>query len=174
MANLTAGIGEICVSRRPDDIITALGLGSCVAIVLYDPHSDIIGVAHCMLPTAKNERKDRGDRPGRYVDVAVPELLSGMCVPRTRAGRLAAALAGGAAMFEFTGPTKMDIGRNNIAAAEQVLTEHDIPVLAADTGGVEGRTLKVRCDDGTVTIRSVGNTRELICFHEWLCSWKAA
>ncbi|MFO7946007.1 MAG: chemotaxis protein CheD [Armatimonadota bacterium] len=166
MANLSAGIGQICVSGCPDDVISAVGLGSCVAVVLYDGFSDQLGVVHCMLPADKGRQADASDRPGRYVDTGVTELVRRMSVPPQRVSRLVAALVGGAAMFEFNGPSELDIGKSNITAARQILCEFQVQVLAADTGGNQGRTLKVQCDDGTVTVRTLGQERTLICLRE--------
>ncbi len=173
MANLAAGIGEICVGRS-GDTISAIGLGSCVAIVLHDPRTDKIGVVHSMLPAAKNPQADADERPGRYVDTGIAELLVRMSVPPNRVSRLTAVMVGGAAMFEFGDSTTMDIGKKNIAATERVLAEYDIPIVKADTGGSQGRTVKVQCDDATVTVRCVAESRKLICFRDRNHSAKAA
>lgn len=166
MANLSAGIGQICVSACPDDVITAVGLGSCVAIVLYDSFCDQTGVVHCMLPADTRRKTDANDRPGRYVDTGATELMRRMSVPQQRVSRLVAAIVGGAAMFDFKGPSELDIGKSNIAAAKAILREYEVPVLASDTGGNQGRTLRVVCDDGTVTVRTLGQQRTLICLRE--------
>ncbi len=164
MAKLSVGIGEIQTSTAPDDVIMALGLGSCVGIVFFDGRTGTVGVAHCMLPACRTERED--DKPGRYVDRAVDELLSRMGVCDIFAGRLVAAVAGGASMFQFTGPSTLDIGRQNIEAAERLLRGRSIPTAARDVGGCSGRSLIVHVTDGRVVVRTEGNERELTVLAE--------
>ncbi len=49
MVETIIGMGEIAMGLS-GDLLTALGLGSCVCVVLYDPVSKIGGAAHVMLP----------------------------------------------------------------------------------------------------------------------------
>lgn len=160
MAKLSVGIGEIQTSTAPDDVIMALGLGSCVGIVFFDALTGTVGVAHSMLPVCKTERDD--DKPCRYVDRAVDQLLLRMGVPACFTSRLVAAVVGGASMFQFTGPSTLDIGRQNIATAERLLRSHSIATAASEVGGSSGRSLIVHVADGRVVVRTEGNERDLI------------
>ena len=65
-----AKAGEIKIAEEPDKLV-ALGLGSCVAITLYDPEEKIGGLAHAMLPKNRGSTK----QPGKYVDTAVDKLV---------------------------------------------------------------------------------------------------
>ncbi len=49
MELLRVGIGEVKVAEGEIRLVT-YGIGSCVAIVLYDPITKIGGFAHCLLP----------------------------------------------------------------------------------------------------------------------------
>lgn len=157
MARLSVGIGEMQHSCSADDVIVALGLGSCVAVVLFDPVTEAVGMVHCMLPTCNSGNPVVDDRPGRYVDAGVPELIRRMGHSPGPRCKLVAAMAGGAAMFQFTGPSSLDIGRHNAEVAERVLSSFGIRILASDVGGSQGRTVSVAVGDPLVTVRSVGN-----------------
>jgi len=162
LARLSVGIGEIKVSRQPGDIITALGLGSCVAIVLSDNAIGAVAVAHCMLPLQTDGGAKDPEKPGRYVDGALPQLISDLEALGSRCERLVSALVGGAAMFEFTGPTTLDIGSRNVDTARAVLREYGIPLVASDVGGGQGRTVTVEVADATVHVRTMGAEKKLV------------
>jgi len=49
MVETIIGMGEIATGFA-GDTLTALGLGSCVCVILYDPVAKIAGAAHVMLP----------------------------------------------------------------------------------------------------------------------------
>ncbi len=161
MATLSVGIGEIQVSCCPDDVITALGLGSCVSIILYDRRTGTVGAVHAMLPTRKGLSEASDKRPGRYVDEGLEKILDMMGVRNGHGGRLTCALVGGAAMFEFTGPSTLDIGKNNLKMSHEMLRHYGIPIVASDTGGSNGRSVTVSVSDTIVRVRTVGVERVL-------------
>lgn len=161
MANLSAGIGEIQVSCCPDDVIIALGLGSCVTIIVYDRPNGAVGMMHALLPTRKGLREAQDDRPGRYVDEGLHCMLNMMGVRSGHRGRLVGALVGGAAMFQFTGPSNLDIGTNNIEMSRQMLRHLNIPLVASEVGGTQSRSVTVTVADAAVRVRSIGSERLL-------------
>ncbi len=161
MAPLSTGIGELEVSNNSDDVITALGLGSCVAIILYDPSTGTVGMLHAMLPTSTGQQDP--SKPARNVEEGLPRLLEAMRKAGARRQALCAALVGGAAMFEFTGPSMLEIGSRNIDVARKMLKDYHIPLLASDVGGNRGRTVLVKVANATVTVRMEGNQKELVC-----------
>ncbi len=62
------------LSHDPGDELIALGLGSCIALVMIDSQAQIAGLAHVMLP----ESSGPTTLPGKFADTAVPELLDRM------------------------------------------------------------------------------------------------
>jgi chemotaxis protein CheD len=142
-------MGEIAVSSRGGEELVALGLGSCIGLALVDRASGVAGLAHVVLP----ESRDNATEPGKFADLAVPELIARM--RRAGAGeRLEAVLTGGARMFELG--SELDIGARNEAAVRHALAQARISVTAAATGGNRGRTVKVLPDDGSVSVREAG------------------
>jgi chemotaxis protein CheD len=142
-------MGEIAVSGLPGDELVARGLGSCIGLVLVDRLAGIAGLAHIVLP----ESGGLGPEPGRFADLAVPELIAEMCRAGATKRRLEAVLAGGAQMFELG---DLDVGARNEAAVRDRLALCGLPVLAAETGGNRGRTMRVRVGDCSVTVKEVG------------------
>lgn len=142
-------MGEIAVAARAGEELIALGLGSCIGLTLLDRARGVGGMAHVVLP----ESREGATQPGKFADLAVPELVSRL--RRAGAtGSLEAVLAGGARMFELG--SDLDIGARNEAAVRSALSLERINVVAAATGGNRGRTVKVTPSEGTVTVREAG------------------
>jgi chemotaxis protein CheD len=57
-------IGDVKVAAGPSVLFT-IGLGSCVAVALYDPERRIGGLAHAMLPDPRSGAVTRR-RPVRH------------------------------------------------------------------------------------------------------------
>jgi chemotaxis protein CheD len=132
-------VGEIRLERAPAKI-KACGLGSCVAVALYDPQSRLGALGHMLLP----KRPDRiePDTEGKYVDSGIRQMYTELI--RAGAGRdmLVAKVAGGANMFESVCQTLISsIGCRNARSARQTLTQLGIPLVAEETGGNRGRTV---------------------------------
>ncbi|MCL2078505.1 MAG: chemotaxis protein CheD [Oscillospiraceae bacterium] len=160
MATVLVGMADLKAARNPD-IITTLGLGSCVGITLYDKARKIGGMAHCMLPTYKGFE---GQKIDKFVDSAVIELikqLERMGVPRNA---LVAKIAGGAHMFTAISQNNdlLKIGERNTAAGIAILRQLSIPLIANDTGGKHGRTIELDTASGALKIKTVGLGEKII------------
>ncbi|QLK25462.1 chemotaxis protein CheD [Natrinema zhouii] len=145
------GISELIVSDG-DDTLKSYGLGSCLAIALYDPGSEIGGLAHVMLPDG--DAADNSDRkPGKYADTAIRALLRRMVEQGASYTTVEAKIAGGSDMFEFESFGD-GVGQRNIAAAKEELEKLGVPLEGEDVGGEYGRTVEFTPGTGTLTIKS--------------------
>jgi len=154
MATIIVGMADLKAAKAPD-ILTTLGLGSCVGITLWDRARKIGGMAHCMLPTYKGFE---GQNIAKFVDSAVIELinqLGRMGVPKNA---FVAKIAGGAHMFSGVSQNNdlLKIGERNAAAGLAILRQLSIPVIANDTGGTHGRTIELDMENGNLKIKTVG------------------
>lgn len=152
--NLTVGMGEICVVRGVGNVLTALGLGSCVGVCLYDPLARVAGMVHVVLP--KSQSGKPGDLPGKFADTAIPAIVGQMVNMGASALRLKAAIAGGAQLFQFGVSNSLDVGARNSEAIISVLRQMGIPLVAKDVGGSAGRSLRLISDKGLVVVRTIG------------------
>ena len=153
------GVAEWAVDRGDDVVLFALGLGSCVGVVLYDPESKVGALLHVLLPSQQMAR-DRSN-PGRFAETAIPLVLAEMEAAGAARDRLTAQLVGGASMFG-TGVAPVAMGERNVAAARQALAAQHIPVVAEDVLERHGRSVYVHLDDGRVEVRTVAHgTRTL-------------
>lgn len=143
----TVGIGQIVVSRAPEQIC-CLGLGSCVAVFLYDPEAKIGGVLHILLPKAPLHCQ----APDKYADTGIIRLLQSIVSRGARKERLVAKLVGGAQMFINLNISISDIGSDNCHQAKKVLRDLGIRVVAEDIEGKRGRSATFQLDSGKVII----------------------
>lgn len=147
-------IGEIVASSAADDVLVAYGLGSCVAVCLYDLQARVGGMLHALLPSANGN--GRGGKPTKYVDQGVPLLVEKLLSMGAKRHRLAATLCGGAWMLSGSEDLQRHIGALNVRAAQAALQAEHIRIKARATGGNTGRTVKLMLADGTVMVKALG------------------
>jgi chemotaxis protein CheD len=145
----TVGIGQMAVCHAPEQII-CLGLGSCVAIVLYDPVARIGGVAHVLLPKSPI----KCDNEGKYADTGTKKLVQEMLNRGAKKERLVAKLVGGAQMFPNLNLAIANIGRENSMMIRNILREYMIRIVAEDLGGNRGRSAYFDTSDGHITVKA--------------------
>jgi chemotaxis protein CheD len=150
MSELMARMGELCASSTEG--LVALGLGSCIGLVLLDRRKGVAGLAHVMLPAAEGHSDLN---PLKFADNAVPELIARVVALGARKPMLEAVLVGGASMFAGAGST-LEVGQRNEAAVRAELVKARIKVVATATGGARGRTVRVDPAAGEVTVRVAG------------------
>ena len=88
---------------KGDAVLITLGLGSCVAVVLYDPETTVGGLVHLLLPSPSLSQ-DRAN-PAKFPETGVPFLVERLRQAGALPRRLRARLVGGAAMFASIGST---------------------------------------------------------------------
>lgn len=144
-------MGEMSVASSNEELRTLLG--SCIGLALHDRRHKIGGLAHIVLPRAQG----KADRPGKFVDTAIPTLIAEMEALAITKLNLIAKIAGGASMF--TTAAAANIGQQNIESCELMLRELGIPIVAKHCGGEQGRRMSLDTASGRVLIEIVGQDR---------------
>jgi len=143
------------VVERGDAVLVTWGLGSCVAMMLLDPHAQAAGMAHVLLPSPSLSREVGS--PGKFPQTALPELLARLRGLGADPGRVVAKLVGGSTMFaNLLSPGTVHMGERNVLSCRSTLRQAGIPIVAEDVGGGLGRSVWLEVASGRVTIRSVG------------------
>ncbi len=154
MAVRVVGIGGLDASKSPEDTLVTYALGSCVALILYEPRIKLAGMAHIALPESSVSLAKATELPGYFADTGVPLLMRLLvklgASPAT--SRIRAKLVGGSRIMD--NDRVFDIGSRNIEAIRARLREHKIVSAAEDIGGVLSRTVSVRVADGRVEIQT--------------------
>ena len=148
VADLRVGTGQ--------DVLVTVGLGSCVAVLLYDPIARVGGLAHILLPSQALSRIDQN--AAKFPQTAIPHLMDLMAREGATPRRLTGRLVGGASMFaSLAAPGTIQMGERNVVACRQVLHAQGIPLVGEAVGGDYGRTVKLRIADGKVEVSSVAH-----------------
>ena len=143
------------------DILTTLGLGSCIGIVLYDPKTKVSGLAHIMLPDSTKIKNN--SNIAKFADTAIDQMIKDMVGIGAVKTRLVAKIAGGAQMFSFSSSNDlMRIGERNAAASKDRLKYHSIPLLAEETGENYGRTIEFYTETGDLIIKTIGKPNKVV------------
>ena len=147
--------GQAYISTEPVQI--SMILGSCAGVCLYDRRRAIGGATHYMLP----QWEGPGSPSTRYGDVALDLLLKQFQIHGCNLKDLEAKVFGGACMFEaFRGEngSQDHIGSRNINMAIQTFTRLGIVIAGRDTGGENGRKIKMQSDTGAVAVSVIRNS----------------
>ncbi|MBN1755395.1 chemotaxis protein CheD [bacterium] len=147
---INVGLGQAKVVGVPD-MLSCIGLGSCVALCLYHSISRTAGMAHIMLPVNPNNLIDP-ERPAKYADagfVKLLEIFEKKGIPRDK---LVAKIVGGAELFHFK--NFVSVGRQNIEVVKELLIHYNIPLTENSSGGSAGKSIWFSSIDGSIKIRS--------------------
>ncbi len=156
------GMGELEISSHPGKLRTT-GLGSCIALIIYDYNLKIGGLAHIMLPSDPGKSNGGTGKFGKYADVAIPYLYNKLIGNGSKNHNLWAKMAGGAQMFAFESTDyTIRIGERNIKEVKKILKELQIPLRGTDIGGNKGRTIEFDLSTGELKIKSFQNEEKII------------
>ena len=141
--------------RRGPHVLSTIGLGSCVAIALYDRATKVGGLAHILLPSRAMSHET--SNPAKFPETIVPLMIEEM--RGLGAGdptRMSAKIVGGASMFgQLITGTGVNVGERNVSATREALAASRIQLIAEDTGLDYGRSVYFHLADGRVEVRSL-------------------
>ncbi|MFA0888286.1 MAG: chemotaxis protein CheD [Synergistales bacterium] len=157
----TVGMGEMLFAEKPD-LLSCVGLGSCIGLVLYDPVRGWAGMAHIMLPSSSSRGSQGKDKPGKFADTAVSALIVGLESKGSLRTFLRAKMAGGARMFAFSPTPSGAIGEQNILATREALRFAGIRLEAEETGGTKGRSVSFSTETLLMEVRCVGQEKRTL------------
>jgi len=158
LKELSVGIAELKTSDD-SEVLVCPALGSCVAIIIYDPSKKTGALAHIMLPNSKEIKK--GNKSAKFADTAIRDMIKKLELKGIQKSSLVAKIIGGAHMFKTKNSFVDDIGLRNVTAVKSILNYESIPIISEDTGGDYGRTVKFYTADGKVEVKSVKGKREI-------------
>lgn len=152
---IKVGMADLAIASSPN-VLTTLGLGSCVGITLYDPVIKLGGLAHIMLPDSTQIRNN--SNLAKFADTGIEALIRKMVGNGAKGSRIVAKIAGGAHMFEFQHMDEtLRIGARNVAAVTSLLQSYKIPILGSDTGSNYGRTIELYTNTGILVVKTIGH-----------------
>lgn len=160
MQQIVVGIGEYKVTNDPSAVLITYSLGSCIAVVVYDPVAKVGGILHLMLPESDINPLRAEERPGMFADTGIPLLLKECEKLGADKRRLQVKVVGGGEMLDSSG--FFQIGKRNYAATRRILWQHGLMIRGQDVGGNVNRTVSLEMATGKVKVKISGEgIREL-------------
>lgn len=149
------GVGEFASSNEYGKIIKTFALGSCVALNLFSPTFDVVGMAHIALSSSTTSPEKAKVLPGYFADTALPALINAMrgVGYRKPVSQLVAKIAGGA-QTSADANNYFKIGEKNIVAVKSLLQTLGITILTEDVGDSFSRTVFIQVGSKAVHLSS--------------------
>jgi chemotaxis protein CheD len=161
MALITIDIADCKVSSNPGDVLVTHGLGSCIAVLLYDPVARVAGLLHYMLPESTLDADQAIKRPCMFADTGIPLLLKRSYRLGAIKSRAIFMAAGGAQMLDKSGT--FNVGERNCEALQSIFHRSGIMLHKKDIGGTASRTIQIDVARGKVHLsRSAGSREEMV------------
>ncbi len=143
--------GEYFVTAQNFLIVTVLG--SCVAVCLRDPISQICGMNHFLLPNDGGSSKDILSESARYGVYAMDILINHMLKLGASRQRLEAKVFGGGNVLK--GFTSTNVGERNAEFVLDYLHAENIPILAQDLLDAFPRKVYFFSENGQVLVKKI-------------------
>lgn len=159
MDKVVVKIADYRIAEASATLLT-YGLGSCVAVAIYDTEKKTGGLGHIMLPSSVGARSTGNVK--KFADLCITEMLNVMKECGCKQDRMVAKIAGGARMFDLPNKEKASIGERNRDAVLIELAKKGIPLIGEDTGGNYGRTVEFHTGNGDVLVRSLRSMTKVI------------
>lgn len=149
---VVVGVGDMGVSNNPQITLSTYALGSCVAIVTYDPLAKVGGLLHLMLPDSSIAPEKAAAQPAMFADTGMPLLFRSIIGLKADPSRLRIFLAGGANVL--CDADTFRIGERNIEAARGYLSRNGLPIRLSSIGGAINRTVHLNVSSGEITLKT--------------------
>jgi chemotaxis protein CheD len=151
---VVVGVGDMGVSNNPQITLSTYALGSCVAVVVYDPYAKAGGLLHLMLPDSTISPAKGQSQPAMFADTGLPILFRSLAGMRVDFNRVRIFLAGGANVL--CDADTFRIGERNIRAVADYLARNNLPVRHSSLGGNINRTVHLNIGNGEITLKMPG------------------
>ena len=152
-------ISDLKTSEDPGATLITYALGSCIAVMAYDPHRRCGGMIHYMLPLSSTAKDKATEKPAMFADTGVPLLFETLYGLGCRKQDLVVKVAGGASLYDDKGI--FNIGQRNYTVLRKIFWKNNVMIAKEDVGGAKSRTPRLFVADGRVTISSQGVEVEL-------------
>src|SRR5208283_5755397 len=152
------GVADMAVSDSPDELLITYSLGSCIAVIIFDPLASIGGMLHYMLPDSSLDPEKAKKNPSMFADTGITRLFKNSYQMGAQKENIVVKSVGGAQMLDPNGI--FNIGKRNYLAMRKILWKNNVPVAAEHVGGEINRTVRLEMDTGRVVLK-VGSDGEI-------------
>jgi len=152
MSQIVIGVADFKISNKAGDILITYALGSCIAVMVYDPRVRVGGILHFMLADSSIDEKKAIQKPAMFADTGIPLLFKSCYRLGAEKKRMVVKLAGGASILDDSNYFR--IGQKNITAIRKIFWKNKVIINSEDTGNNYNRTVELHMSDGKVVVRN--------------------
>jgi chemotaxis protein CheD len=155
-ATKVVGIADCIVSSDPADTLATYALGSCIAVMMYDPVVRVGGLLHFLLPDCSLDSARGRSNPLVYADTGILILIERCLQYGAAKRRLVVSAAGGASTIANS--SFFDVGRRNYMSCRKALWKAGLLIHAEEIGGSASRSVRIDIATGKIWIKRDGGT----------------
>lgn len=148
------GVADLAVSDRAGEVLITYSLGSCIAVVIYDPLVKVGGMLHYMLPESSLDEAKAKQVPAMFADTGIPMLFKQSYQLGARKSSLIVKVVGGAQILDEKGV--FNIGKRNYLALRKIFWKNNVMVTSEHVGGNVNRTVRLEMSSGRVFLKVSG------------------
>jgi chemotaxis protein CheD len=149
------GVADMAVSNAPDDVLITYSLGSCIAVVIYDPRVKVGGMLHYMLPESSLDLEKAKLNPTMFADTGIAMLFRQSYQYGAKKENIIVRAVGGAQILDQNGI--FNIGKRNYLAMRKIFWRNNVLVAAEHVGGMVNRTVRLEMQTGRVILKVAGD-----------------
>jgi len=150
------GVADMAVSNNVDEVLVTYSLGSCIAVIIFDPVARVGGMLHYMLPESSLDPEKAKQNPRMFADTGIATLFKQSYQLGARKENIVVKVVGGAQILDAAGV--FNIGKRNYVAMRKIFWRNNVMVTAEHVGGVVNRTVRLDMSTGRVLLKVGGET----------------
>ncbi len=148
------GISDMQISSNDNDTLITYSLGSCIAVIIWDPVVKVGGLLHFMLPESKLDAVRAASNPYMFADSGIPAMFKGAYAHGAKKNRLVVKAVGGSQLLDPSG--LFNIGQRNYHVMKRIFQKNKISIAKEDIGGSVNRTVSLDVGTGHTILKVSG------------------
>jgi chemotaxis protein CheD len=152
-------MADMKVSKDTDVELITYALGSCIAVIVYEPTLKIGGMIHYMLPASTVAQAKAEAKPAMFADTGIPLLFHESYKLGCKKENMIVKIAGGGHLYDDKGI--FNIGKRNYTVLRKIFWKTGVIITSEDVGGSKSRTVRLSIATGRVTVKADGEDWDL-------------
>lgn len=152
------GVADMALSDSPEELLITYSLGSCIAVIIFDPLAGVGGMLHYMLPESSLDPEKAKKNPCVFADTGITHLFKNSYLMGAKKEHIVVKTVGGAQILDPNGI--FNIGTRNYLAMRKIFWKNNVAIAAEHVGGENNRTVRLEMDSGRVIVK-VGTGTEI-------------
>ncbi|MGO8943100.1 MAG: chemotaxis protein CheD [Syntrophobacteraceae bacterium] len=145
------GVADMALSDSPEELLVTYSLGSCIAVIIFDPRAYVGGMLHYMLPESSLDPEKARLNPCMFADTGISHLFKTSYLMGAKKEHMVVKTVGGAQILDPKGI--FNIGKRNYLAMRKIFWKNNVEIAAEHVGGEINRTVRLEMNSGRVIVK---------------------